>query len=233
MPNVVARDIKMAYHNSEEVSSLRVGTSLIWEHPSQVIAKTVSGNNIQVPSWAVAVSFALIGGGGGGQTGNGTTGASGRPGAAAQWGVYYKDLGRSEGQSFYINVTIGNGGSGGANSDHAAGSDGGATFATLMRRSADGALQVAASYGADGGEGGPSSGLPIGSTSTRPASVAAPRMVPIAPHALARGASAGEQQTGGSPGAGGGFGGGGVLGIRNRGGSGGKGEARFYFYGAP
>lgn len=233
MPQVVAKDIKMAHHNANEVSSLYVGTSLVWEHPSQVVIKTVDGTNIVVPSWAVAVSLALIGGGGGGQSGNGARGGDGRPGGGANWAVYYKNLERSEGQSFYINTTVGDGGAGGANSDHAAGSQGGSTSATLMRRAADGSLGVVGSYTAEGGLGGPASGRPVGSSSGIPTRVNAPRLVPPAPYELPRGATARYETVGGSPGAGGGYGQGGLFGRRGRGAAGGKGQARFYFYGAP
>ena len=155
--------IKMAHHNHKEVSSLRVGKDLVWEHPSLVIIKTVSGSNIQVPSWAVAVSIALIGGGGGGQTGSGAVNGSGRTGFAANWSVYYKNLERLPGQSFHIDTVVGRGGAGGANADYAAGSNGEATTVKLWR-TVGGSTTIAGSYNAAGGVGGSSSSsIPIGS----------------------------------------------------------------------
>lgn len=232
MPTVNEFDIRTAYVNGGEVSSLRMGDSLVWEHPTQVDTFVSSAHAIPVPDWAVAISIAIIGGGGGGQSGNGTNGGSGRPGDAAEWAIYYRNLNRNPGDKFTINFDAGEGGAGGSNSDHSAGKQGGLSRAVLLRNT-NGVITTVATYDAAGGKGGPDSGLGVGASSSRPTNVTAPRQALLGPVTLPRGAAAGKEQEGGSPGAGGGYGGGGYFGSRGRGSAGGKGLGMFYYYGAP
>lgn len=233
MPTIKEEKIRGVRLNGSEVSSLRFGHNVAWERPTVVSAHYISASGIQVPDWTVAIAFAIIGGGGGGQTGNGSNNRSGRPGGAAQWAIYYRNLERNVGEKFHINLTIGAGGSGGSNSDHAAGSNGAETTATLWKQ-VGGVQSNVALYKAEGGLAGPASGLGVGHSSQRPTVIAAPREYPTRAFGaqLPSGVAAEKEKPGGTPGAGGGYGGGGYFGSRGRGGKGGDGLAMFYFYGA-
>ena len=232
MPVVNEIDIMTAYIRGGEVSHIRKGDDVAWEHYTKVDPYTSSAHGIKIPDWALSVGVAIIGGGGGGQSGNGTNGSSGRPGAAAQWYVAHRVLDRNPGDKFYINLDVGDGGAGGGNSDHSAGRQGVATKATIFRNTNDIITQVA-TYTGVGGKGGPDSGLPVGGTSSSPSIKTAPRQALMPPTTLPRGTGVGKEQVGGSPGAGGGYGGGGFFGARGTGRAGGKGRAIFYYYGLP
>ena len=230
MPAVNEYDLMTAYIRGAEVSSIWKGEYFVWEHYTRVDPFTTSTNGIQIPDWALSVGVAVIGGGGGGQTGNGAVDTSGRPGAAAEWYVAHKVLDRNPGDKFYINVTVGDGGAGGSNSDNSPGKQGGATKATIFRNT-NGTVTQIATYTGTGGKGGPDSGLPTNSTSTSPSIKTAPRQALHPPTTLPRGSVAPKGHVGGSPGAGGGCGDGGFFGSRTVGRAGGKGRAILYYYG--
>lgn len=230
MPAVNEIDIMTAYIRGSEVSHIRMGDDVVWEHYTFVQSFLNSAHGIKIPDWALSVGVAIIGGGGGGQTGNGTTGSSGRPGAAAQWVVRHRVLNRNPGDKFYINLDVGDGGAGGSNSDHSHGKQGGTTTAIIYRNTNNVITEVAR-HSAVGGKGGPDSGIGVGDPSTRPNNTTAPRISLQTPSILPRGTAATKEQVGGSPGAGGGYGGGGFFGSRGTGRAGGKGRAIFYYYG--
>lgn len=233
MPVVKDTDISNVMLNGSEVSSLRVGEVLAWEHATEVSIHYTTRQSVSIPHWAVAISVALIGGGGGGQSGNGTYGASGRPGGAAQWSVFYKDLNRQPGDMFSYSVTVGSGGAGGGTPDDSPGSDGTKSSLALFRQQGSASTQIA-TYHSGVGLGGPASGLEPGAMSGSPDVVSAPRRRAYAhPSTLPQGASVGKERVGGSPGAGGGYGGGGFFGARGQGAAGGKGMVIVYCYGAP
>lgn len=232
MPVVKDTDISTVRINESFVSSLRVGSVLAWEHATQVVTYNTSGQPFTVPTWAVAISVALIGGGGGGQSGNGSSNTSGRPGGAAQWSVFYRDLNRQPGDVFTYSVVVGSGGAGGGNSDHASGSNGTKSSLKLYRRQGSASTEIA-TYNSGVGLAGPASGLGVGAISGGPNSVSAPRRAYTTPTTLPRGTTVGKESVGGSPGAGGGYGGGGYFGSRGRGAAGGNGRVIVYCYGAP
>lgn len=232
MPAVTNTNISDVRINASFVSSLRVGSVLAWERATQVVTYNISGQPFTVPTWAVAISVALIGGGGGGQSGNGSSNSSGRPGGAAQWSVFYRELNRQPGDVFTYSVVVGSGGAGGGNSDHAYGSNGTKSSLKLFRRQGSASTEVA-TYNSGVGLAGPASGLGVGAISGSPNTVSAPRRAYTAPSTLPRGTSVGKETVGGSPGAGGGYGGGGYFGSRGRGAAGGNGRVIVYCYGAP
>lgn len=232
MPAYDSKKIKKIMYSLSEGSALRKGTSLVWEHPTYVSELTMSIQPVNIPTWVVAIGVALIGGGGGGQSGNGTNNAAGRPGGASNWAVSYHNLERQPGDSYSLSVIVGAGGSSGANSDHAAGGDGGKSSVYLYRKRGTTTTAIK-TFTANGGRGGPASGLGMGATSSRPGVVHTPRIVNKSPTTLPRGAAAAMSKNGGSPGAGGGCGGGGYFGSRGTGRSGGDGRVHLYFYGAP
>lgn len=232
MPAVKNTDIYNVALNGSEVSSLRVGEVLAWEHATKVDRFTMSIQPVTVPHWAVAISVALIGGGGGGQSGNGTNDTSGRPGGAAQWSVFYRDLNRQPGDVFTYSIVVGAGGAGGGNSDHASGSNGTKSSFKLFRRQGSSSTAVV-TYDSGVGIAGPASGLEVKAISGSPNTVSAPRQAYTIPTTLPRGTSVGKETVGGSPGAGGGYGGGGFFGRRGQGAAGGSGMVMVYCYGAP
>lgn len=232
MPVVKDTRIQNVVFNGGEVSSLRVGEVLAWEHATEVKTFNMSIQPLMVPHWAVAISVALIGGGGGGQTGEGGSGQPGRPGGAAQWSVFYKDLNRQPGDVFTYNVTVGAGGAGGVNSGHASGSNGTKSSFKLFRRQGSASTEIA-TYNSGVGLAGPASGLEPGANSGSPDAISAPRRAYKTTTTLPQGASVGKETVGGRPGAGGGYGGGGFFGARGQGAAGGSGMVIVYCYGAP
>lgn len=232
MPVVKDTDISNVMLNGSEVSSLRVGEVLAWEHATEVTIHYTTRQSVSIPSWAVGISVALIGGGGGGQTGNGANGTDGRPGGAAQWSVFYRDLNRQPGDMLSYSVTVGSGGAGGENLDGSPGSDGTKSSLALIRHRGSASTQIA-TYVSGVGLGGPASGLEPGAYSGSPDAIASPRRAYKPPSTLPRGIRVGREVVGGSPGAGGGYGRGGFFGARWQGGAGGKGMAIVYCYGAP
>lgn len=232
MPVVKDTDISNVMLNGDEVSSLRVGEVLAWEHATEVTIHYTTRQSVSIPSWAVGISIALIGGGGGGQTGEGGSNTPGRPGGAAQWSVFYRDLNRQPGDVFTYNVVVGSGGAGGKNIGHDPGANGTKSSLTLFRRQGSASTQIA-TYVSGVGLGGPASGLEPGAMSGSPDAIASPRRAYKPPTTLPRGTSVGKETVGGSPGAGGGYGGGGFFGNRGLGAAGGKGMVIVYCYGAP
>lgn len=232
MPVVKDTDISNVMLNGSEVSSLRVGEVLAWEHATEVRTFNMTIQPIMIPDWAVGISVALIGGGGGGQTGDGGSNTPGRPGGAAQWSVFYRDLNRQPGDVFTYSVVVGSGGAGGPNSGHASGSNGTKSSLALFRRQGSASVQIA-TFDSGVGLAGPASGLEQGAISGRPDAISAPRRAYTPPTTLPQGASVGKETVGGSPGAGGGYGGGGFFGARGQGAAGGNGRVIVYCYGAP
>lgn len=232
MPAYNSKKIKKIMYSLSESSSLRKGTSVVWEHPTYVSELTMSIQPVPIPTWVVAIRVALIGGGGGGQSGNGTNNAAGRPGGASAWKVFYTKLDRQPGDAYYLNVYVGVGGKAGGNSDHASGGNGTRSIVYLYRKRGSTSTSIE-QYVSDGGLAGPASGLGMGATSSRPGVVYTPRITNTSNSTLPRGAAAAMSKTGGSPGAGGGCGGGGYFGARGTGRSGGNGRVHLYFYGVP
>ena len=223
-------DISDMQINDGLVSYVVLNGQTLWYRPylTRTITSTAA-QAIAIPRWVNMVGYAIIGGGGGGQSGNGSNRGDGRPGGASQWVVgtfALPTLGESA--TYYASIRVGAGGNGGANSDHAAGQNGAATSIQMVYRvgTSEAATQLSAS--SDGGRAGPASGLGIGAASGRPNAANSPR----AEMALPRGVAAGKEVVGGIPGAGGGYGGGGIFGARGRGAAGGRGRAMIWMYSA-
>lgn len=216
--------------NDGLVSYVVLNGQTLWYRPD--LTRTITSTAyqaIEIPRWVNMVGYAIIGGGGGGQSGNGSNNSSGRPGGASQWVVGTFDLPTlGESATYYANIRVGEGGDGGANSDHAAGQDGAETFIQMAYRVGTAEAQTQLSASSAGGRAGPGSGLPVGAVSGRPDAAYSPR----AETALPRGGAAGKEAVGGIPGAGGGFGGGGLFGARGRGAAGGRGRAMLWMYAA-
>lgn len=201
------------------------GQFILWEKPWEKVTHTNTGiYSYDIPSWVSSLGFAMIGGGGGGQTGNGGNRSDGRPGAASQWEVFYHNLGHPAVRNLHI--IVGDGGSGGSNNDHAAGSNGGNTLVNILRNAGSAGIITDGSYTVRGGQGGPQSNLPQSSNGGSPRPAVGPRALEDLP--VGRGG--GESRAGTAPGAGGGYGMGGIFGRRNRGGNGADGRVIVYMF---
>lgn len=230
MVSINHSDISDMQINDGLVSYIALNEQMLWYRPH--LTRTITSTAyqaIEIPRWVNMVGYAIIGGGGGGQSGNGGNNSSGRPGGASQWVVgtfALPTLGESA--TYYANIRVGEGGAGGANSDHAAGQNGAETSIQMAYRvgTAEASTQLSASSA--GGRAGPGSGLPVGSVSGRPNAANSPR----GETGLPRGGEAGKEVVGGIPGAGGGYGGGGYFGSRGRGAAGGRGRAMLWMYSA-
>ncbi|QAY16419.1 hypothetical protein SEA_MSAY19_34 [Gordonia phage Msay19] len=182
--------------------------------PQSTTYSTVGTFTYTIPPWCRYIDAVGIGGGRGGQTGNGASTAVGRGGLPGQWAATTLERGVhipwSESQ---LTVVVGAGGAGGANSDHAAGQNGSPSSITSSAgtlTAPGGTGTSSATLARDGVAAGDYTYLGITYTG---------------------GGTAGENGEAGKPPGGGGAGGnGGIFGNRTRGGAGARGQVNMRAY---
>ncbi|QAY16670.1 hypothetical protein SEA_FELIXALEJANDRO_34 [Gordonia phage FelixAlejandro] len=182
--------------------------------PQSTTYSTVGTFTYTIPPWCRYIDGVGIGGGKGGQTGNGANSAVGRGGLPGQWAATTLERGVhipwSESQ---LTIVVGAGGAGGANSDHAAGQNGSSSSITSSAgtlTAPGGTGTSSATLARDGVAAGDYTYLGITYTG---------------------GGTAGENGEAGKPPGGGGAGGnGGIFGMRTRGGAGARGQVNMRAY---
>ncbi|CAB0542504.1 glycine-rich domain-containing protein [Corynebacterium diphtheriae] len=145
-------DIKSLSFNDTSFSEAYLGSDLVWKaHYNPVAHRFTKANtyHLTVPHWANTIDYVLIGGGGGGNAGDGSWGGSGEGGFAGRikTGTVRVPQGR-------ITITVGAGGHGSTHTLYSA-SNGGDTRISIG----------SVNFSADGGRGGStnSSSYPEGS----------------------------------------------------------------------
>lgn len=134
-------DIKSLSFNDTSFSEAYLGSDLVWKaHYNPVAHRFTKANtyHLTVPHWANTIDYVLIGGGGGGNAGDGSWGGSGEGGFAGEvkTGTIRVPQGR-------ITITVGAGGHGSTNTLYSA-SNGGDTRISIG----------SVNFSADGGRGG-------------------------------------------------------------------------------
>lgn len=219
-----------------EVSSVYVpGTGKVWEHPYSHVVHSAAGTwyrNIQIPQWCNTVCFEMIGGGGGGESGDGSTNKYGRPGGASAWVQNTYNLIRVDGETYLYDYYVGRGGAGGTYSRTrwapGPGQNGEKSEVHLKRVQESGAASAIATFTTNVvGLGGPASGLGRGVTSGAAGSKRSVRDYLVLPGAK----GVGKETVGNSPGGGGGCGGHDFGGNSSDGGAGGNGRIYAFFLG--